>query len=523
MMNPHEQLERASQLVGQVLRDKWRLDALIGVGGMATVYAATHRNGKRVAIKLLHPEMSVNPGTKSRFLREGYVANKVGHAGVVSVLDDDTTEDGRAFLVMELLEGETLKARWLRARKRMPLDEVLGIAHALLDVLAAAHEKGIVHRDLKPDNLFITTDGAVKVLDFGIARLRESSDLADATRSSAMLGTPAFMAPEQARSRWEWVDARTDLWAVGATMFTTLTGQFVHQGETATEILVAAAVNRARPLKSVMPDVPESVAALIDRALAFEQASRWPDARSFQVMTAAAMRGAKAEASPPTSLFFSGGTQVLSAPAPALPPPSGNAAPASSPHSSQSAPRAASSPSHAISSSGVIPAPAPALGPPAVQPGPVQATLALAPPSASTLMTMGAGSPTLQDPQVGPPKPRRSALVLGGAIGLLVVGGLIALAVTRTPGGSTQPGASEASVPSGAHDARPAASAAPGESPAATAQVAPLPPSASAQAAAPPSATASATPPRVGGSRPPRTSTPPPTKTSKPGGFLDKY
>jgi hypothetical protein len=310
-------------------------------------------------------------------------------------------------------------------------------------------------------------------------------------------------------------------------MFTTLTGQFVHQGETATEILVAAATSRARPLKSVMPEVPESVAALIDRALAFEQASRWPDARSFQVMITAAMRGAKAEASSPSSPWFSGGTQVLPPPAHPLPPPSGNAAPASSPYSPQSAPRPASSPSHAISSSGVIAAPAPALGPPLVQPGPAQTTLALAPAGASTLMTMGAGTPTLQDTQVPAPKPRRSALVLGGAIGLFVVAGLVVLAVTRPQGGSTQPGASEPSVSPGAapsaQDAPAASVSAAGESPAATAQVAPLEPTASAQAAAPPSAAASATPPRAGGPKPPRTGTPPPTKTSKPGGFLDKY
>jgi serine/threonine protein kinase len=287
--NLHELSHRASRLVGTVLRDKWHLDALIGIGGMAAVYAATHRNGKRVAIKLLHPEMSLDPTTKGRFLREGYVANKVGHPGVVSVLDDDTAEDGSAYLVMDLLEGETLKARWRKSYMRLPVSEVLRITNALLDVLGAAHEKGIVHRDVKPDNVFLTNDGGVKVLDFGIARLRESSAAADATRSSAMLGTPAFMSPEQARSRWDWVDARTDLWAVGATMFTMLSGEFVHEAGTATEILVAAATQRSRPMRSVVPQVPESVAAVIDRALAFDPAERWQDARSMQAAVQAAM------------------------------------------------------------------------------------------------------------------------------------------------------------------------------------------------------------------------------------------
>lgn len=282
MASSQETNERAARLVGTMLRDKWRLDALIGVGGMAAVYAATHRNGKRAAIKLLSHDLSDSQATRARFLREGYVANKVGHPGVVNVLDDDTSEDGRAFLVMELLEGETLKARWMRWKGRMPVQDVLHIAYQLLDVLAAAHDKGIVHRDIKPDNVFLTNDGALKVLDFGVARLRETETAADVTRSTAMLGTPAFMAPEQARSRWEWVDIRTDVWAVGATMFTALTGQFVHTATTVTELLITAAMQQARPINSVLPDLPESIAAIIDRALAFDQAQRWPDARSMQ-------------------------------------------------------------------------------------------------------------------------------------------------------------------------------------------------------------------------------------------------
>jgi len=290
MGSSQETIERAARLVGKMLRDKWRLDALIGVGGMASVYSATHRNGKRAAIKLLNRDLSEGDSTRARFLREGYVANKVGHPGVVNVLDDDTSDDGRAFLVMELLEGETLKARWSRWNKRMPVDEVLRGRHAVLDVLDAAHDKGIVNRDVKPDNIFLTNDGAVKVLDFGIARLRETGEAADATRSSAMLGTPAFMAPEQARSRWEWVDARTDVWAVGATRFTALTGQFVHNAGTGTELLVTAAMMPARPIRQVMPELPEGVAAIIDRALAFDQAQRWADAKAMQAAIGFALR-----------------------------------------------------------------------------------------------------------------------------------------------------------------------------------------------------------------------------------------
>src|SRR5208282_3560858 len=161
---------RAQVRVGQVLKEKWRLDGLLGVGGMAAVYAATHRNGSRVAIKLLHPELSTHHEVRTRFLREGYVANAVGHEGAVRITDDDVAEDGSAFLVMELLDGETLEDRRIRSGGQLNEDEVLSVADQLLDVLIAAHAKGVIHRDLKPDNVFITRTGQVKLLDYGIAR-----------------------------------------------------------------------------------------------------------------------------------------------------------------------------------------------------------------------------------------------------------------------------------------------------------------------------------------------------------------
>src|SRR5579872_7373860 len=140
---------RARARLGTVLSDKWRLDALLGVGGAAAVYAATHRNGSRAAVKVLHPEMANNAFVRERFLWEGFVANAVGHEGVIKVIDDDTAEDGSLFLVTELLDGETLDERCARLGGRIPQDDVLLVVDQLLDVLAAAHAKGIVHRDLK--------------------------------------------------------------------------------------------------------------------------------------------------------------------------------------------------------------------------------------------------------------------------------------------------------------------------------------------------------------------------------------
>jgi tRNA A-37 threonylcarbamoyl transferase component Bud32 len=280
---------RARARVGQVVREKWRLERLLGVGGMAAVYEASHRNGKRVAVKWLHNELTIDSSVRARFLREGYIANKVGHAGAVSVLDDETADDGALVLVMELLEGETIDAR--RARlQRLPPDDVLVIAHQVLDVLAAAHANGIVHRDLKPENLFVTRGGTVKVLDFGIARLRELHTATSATISRASLGTPGFMPPEQARGRSEEVDGRTDLWALGATMFQLLTGRHVHEAATVNEQLLAAMTAPAPAIQSVGPDMPDPVARVVDRALAFDKAERWEDAREMQLAVREAYR-----------------------------------------------------------------------------------------------------------------------------------------------------------------------------------------------------------------------------------------
>ncbi|MEI9953716.1 MAG: protein kinase [Pseudomonadota bacterium] len=271
----------AEQRIGTTLKGKYRLERMIGVGGMAAVYQAEHRNGNRVAIKLLHPEIAAQPELRSRFLREGYVANKVAHPGAVRVLDDDIAEDGSVFLVMELLEGQTLDQRSELNGGRLAMREVCELCFKLLEVLAAAHNKGVVHRDIKPDNVFLTTDGLVKVLDFGIARLNDAAGGASATRTGNMMGTPAFMAPEQALGRSKQIDAQSDLFSVGATMFTLASGRYVHEGETGEEILVYTASRQARSVLTVAPELPQPLAWVIDRALRYEKAERWPDASSM--------------------------------------------------------------------------------------------------------------------------------------------------------------------------------------------------------------------------------------------------
>lgn len=269
----HEAHARVGATVG-----KYRLDAVLGVGGTASVYAGTHiRNGNRVAIKVLHVQYTANDSMRTRFLREGYVANKVDHAGAVRVIDDDSVND-LTYLVMELLEGETLEQRSTRLGGTLPVTDVVHHGIALLDVLERAHAAGIVHRDLKPENLFFTTRQELKVLDFGIARIRDANLSATQTQTGTMMGTPAYLAPEQALGHTDEIDPRTDVWATGATLFTLLTGKHVHRGRSAQEALVFAATRPAPPIKQLGPHVPDHLAHIVDRALRFRREERWQDA-----------------------------------------------------------------------------------------------------------------------------------------------------------------------------------------------------------------------------------------------------
>ncbi|MBN2191260.1 MAG: protein kinase [Polyangiaceae bacterium] len=291
---------------GTVVNGKWKVDALLGVGGTGAVYAATHCNRRRAALKVLHPQLASHAGTQARFLREAYVANSVRHSGAVRVYDDAVAEDGAMYLVMELLEGESLEDRWVRGGRRLSLDEVLSVADQLLDVLEAAHAAGAVHRDLKPQNLFLVEGDRLKVLDFGIARLREPDRQVPPTLTGSLLGTLPFMAPEQARAQWRRVDARTDLWAVGAIMFTLLTGRHVHEAGTEAEALAAAMTRPAPPLTSLRPDLPDAVAQLVDRALSFDPEGRFPCAASMRGAVLAVGHGAEGMApnAAPSSTSF---------------------------------------------------------------------------------------------------------------------------------------------------------------------------------------------------------------------------
>ncbi len=281
---------RARARIGAVLNEKWTLESLLGVGGMAAVYAARHRNGARAAIKVLHPQLSRQKEIRERFLREGYAANRVEHEGAVKVMDDDVvssgSEAGTAYLVMEILEGRSLQAR-LDEPRGMGEREFLAIADAVLDVLEAAHARGVVHRDLKPENLFLLQQREgdlegkprVKVLDFGLARIADGQSN---TAYGLALGTPSFMSPEQAAGKTDEVDGRTDIFALGTTGFRVRTGRRIHECDNALELVTMMASRPAPPIASVCPSVSPSFARVIDRAIQFRKGDRYESAAAMR-------------------------------------------------------------------------------------------------------------------------------------------------------------------------------------------------------------------------------------------------
>jgi serine/threonine-protein kinase len=278
---PLEMSARPEARVGRTLNGKWHVDRLLEVGGMGAVYTATHRNGRHAAIKVLLPKFAADPEVRRRFLREGYVANKIGHPGAVAILDDDLSEDGEPYLVMELLEGESLSGWLARSGGRLPVAEVLAIAGQVLEVLDVAHANGVIHRDIKPGNIFVTKGGHAKLLDFGLARIRDGTISLIPTAQGVVMGTAGYMAPEQARGTPDAIDARSDLFAVGAVMYRALSGRRIHEEPTPLDMTLAAMKKPVMPLSTFVPDAAPSLATAVDRALSFRKEDRWQSARAM--------------------------------------------------------------------------------------------------------------------------------------------------------------------------------------------------------------------------------------------------
>ena len=246
----------------------------IGAGGMGEVYRATDGNLKRsVAIKVLPASVAGDADRLARFQREAEVLAALNHPNIAAIYGLEKTPDFTA-LVMELVDGDDLSSRI--ARGAIPIDEALPIARQIADALDAAHEQGIIHRDLKPANIKIRADGTVKVLDFGLAKAMDPAGTsrvdainsptvtAHATQMGMILGTAAYMAPEQAKGRS--VDRRADIWAFGVVLYEMLTGRRAFDGDDISEVL--ASVLKTDPDLSVLPaDVPPSVRRLLRRCL----------------------------------------------------------------------------------------------------------------------------------------------------------------------------------------------------------------------------------------------------------------
>jgi serine/threonine protein kinase len=264
----------------------FRITRKIGAGGMAEVYEAKHELMNRfAAVKLLRPEMSAREIIVRRFFQEAQAAASIEHPGIVHVYDVGYTVDGRAYLVMELLSGETLSQRMQR-HQRLSLDATVTVIRQLAGVMSTAHQRGIIHRDLKPDNIFLVPDPEmpqgerVKVLDFGLAKLLEVAfPNVDLTAQGSVFGTPAYMAPEQCRSSGD-VDQRADLYAIGCIFYMCLCGRAPF-GTGGIEVLLAHVGQEPVPPRRHAPNIPPAIEELILQLLAKDRDRRLPSCETF--------------------------------------------------------------------------------------------------------------------------------------------------------------------------------------------------------------------------------------------------
>jgi len=255
--------------------DRYQVVDRVGIGGMGTVYKAIHTllDNRTVAIKMLHRELSQNPEVVNRFFREARAASRVENEHIVEVIDFGVTREGDSFLVMEYLEGPSLRDL-LEDEGAMSLSGALASAVQIAEGLYAAHRKGIIHRDLKPENVvLIRRDGKrfVKLLDFGIAKLTEQQD-SKLTVAGMVVGTPTYMSPEQAGG--ETVDHRTDIYAMGTILYEMLTGQPPFTGDTTKQILMAQLTQTPRPPRELKPEIPVAVEAVVLHTLEKERDRR---------------------------------------------------------------------------------------------------------------------------------------------------------------------------------------------------------------------------------------------------------
>jgi serine/threonine protein kinase len=263
---------------GDRLGARFRLIDKVGEGGMGVVWLARdERLECDVALKVLHAALLGDEHSAARLRNEARAAAKIAHPGICRVLDVGEHED-TPFLVMELLRGQSLAAR-IEHDKRLSPEDALSVVEPVLEALAAAHAEGVLHRDMKPENVFLCEDGSVKVLDFGVAKILDDGARERLTRTGALIGTPAYMAPEQARGLAS--DERADLWSVGVMLYEMLAGSLPFTAPNYQGMLVAIATSAAPSVRARCPSLDAGLAAIVDRALNASLTERWPDARSF--------------------------------------------------------------------------------------------------------------------------------------------------------------------------------------------------------------------------------------------------
>ncbi len=304
-------------LLKEALGDAYTIEGEIGRGGMGVVYRARdERLQRRVAVKVLPPELAFSRDIRERFTREAQTAAKLAHPHIVPIHDVGEGQ-GIVYFVMGLIEGESLAAR-IRRRGRVPAEETRRIMKETADALSAAHGQGVIHRDIKPDNILLEgTRGRVMVTDFGIAKAMSGTSNATLTSAGMAIGTPSYMSPEQAAGERE-IDGRSDLYSLGVVAFQMLSGELPFNAPTVAGILMKHITEPAPLLHEKFPDVPEDLSLAVARCLEKDPTNRWPSAdglrRSLESRNVSGYRptglGWKAETRPQTAAGRAGGRPI---------------------------------------------------------------------------------------------------------------------------------------------------------------------------------------------------------------------
>lgn len=272
--------------IGDTIDDKYRIVKLLGEGGMGAVYEGENvRIHRRVAIKILHSNVASSEDAVQRFEREAQAAGRIGSEHIVEVLDLGDLPGGDRYMVMEYLDGQSLADR-IATTGRMSPQATARIIIDMLDGLKAAHDAGIIHRDLKPDNVFLLTNkngkkDFVKLVDFGISKFSSLGGEFSMTRTGAVMGTPYYLSPEQAKGARE-LDARADLYAVGVILYEAVAARVPFDGETFNELLFKIVLEPVPPLSTHVPDIDEHFAAIVEKSMARDPAVRFQTAAEMK-------------------------------------------------------------------------------------------------------------------------------------------------------------------------------------------------------------------------------------------------